>query len=106
MKNFNLSFYTVTRNRWKNSNGYLIEIVDKLPEINGIQHNKSYLIIKNKKYEERILKEIKNRYSNTAFEIIDAKQNPDLYFSIIKFLSDNFYNTLNSDIIILVGKNS
>ncbi|WGS65401.1 LCP family protein [Marinitoga aeolica] len=106
MKNFNLSFYTVMRNKWKNSNGYLIEIVDKLPDINGIQHNKSYLIIKNKKYEERILKEIKNRYGNIAFEIIDAKQKPDLYFSIIKFLSDNFYNTLNSDIIILVGKNS
>ncbi|OQY09787.1 MAG: hypothetical protein B6I29_02675 [Marinitoga sp. 4572_148] len=106
MSDFKLSFYTVTRNRWKNSLGYLIEIVDILPDIDGIEKDKSYLIIKNKKYEDKILNEIKKRYSKIAFKIINPEENPELYFSIVKFLSDNFYNTLNSDIIILVGSNA
>ncbi|SHE87318.1 transcriptional attenuator, LytR family [Marinitoga hydrogenitolerans DSM 16785] len=106
MESFKLSFYTITRQRWTNAQGYLIEIVDILPNIDGIDHNKSYLIIKNDKYERKILNEIKNRYSKITFKLIDAKQNPTQYFSIIKFLSDNFYNTLNSDVIILVGSNS
>ncbi|GAB6188332.1 LCP family protein [Marinitoga arctica] len=105
MTNFKLSFYTVSRNKWKNSLGYLIEIVDIIPNINGIEKNKSYLIIKNKTYEGEILSEIKKRYSELAFELIDPRENPDLYFAIIKFLSDNYYNTLNSDIIMLVGSN-
>ncbi|KAF2956043.1 LCP family protein [Marinitoga sp. 38H-ov] len=103
MENFNLSFYTVTRNRWKNSSGYLIEIVDILPNIESIKHNKSYVIIKNKSYEKIIFDELKKRYSNIAFEFIEDK---DIYFSIIKFLSENYYNTLNSDAIILVGSNA
>lgn len=103
MEKFNLSFYTVTRNRWKNSSGYLIEIVDVLPNIDGIKHNKSYVIIKDKINEKKIFDELKNRYSKIAFEIVEDK---DLYFSIIRFLSENYYNTLNSDAIILVGSNS
>lgn len=105
MKNFNLSFYTVTRNRWKNAYGFLIEIVDILPNIEGINNNKSYLIIKNEKIRGKILSEIKKRYSNLVFQIIDIKENPILYFSVVKFLSENFYNTLNSDVIVLVGSN-
>ncbi|NUU99107.1 hypothetical protein XO12_02940 [Marinitoga sp. 1154] len=106
MPDFKLSFYTVMRNKWKGSYGYLIEIVDILPDIEGILRNKSYLIIKNKKYEKKIMNEIKNRYSKFVFEVIDIQKNPELYFSIIEFLSNNSYNTLNSDVIMLVGDNS
>ncbi|KLO22735.1 hypothetical protein X275_05250 [Marinitoga sp. 1197] len=106
MPDFKLSFYTVMRNRWKNSYGYLIEIVDILPDIEGISRNRSYLIIKNEKYEKKVMDEIKKRYSKTVFEIIDIQKNPELYFSIIKFLSNNSYNTLNSDVIMLVGNDS
>ncbi|AEX84943.1 hypothetical protein XO10_02570 [Marinitoga sp. 1135] len=105
MESFGLSFYTVTRNRWTNARGYLIEIVDILPNVDGIKHNKSYIFIKTPEYKEKILEEIRKRYKNETFEIVDIKGNEMVYFSLIKFLSNNYYNTLKSDAIILVGSN-
>ena len=90
------NFYTYVFNQWKES-GYVLKVLDS--KIEGYDPSLSYVIIRNKINEEKLMNDLKKSFDKT-FVIIDDSE---VYYDAIKHFSKNLTNPLRYDVLVILN---